>query len=322
MNKLTLDYLTPSTARRFDFYLIPKLLIDHEAFDGIDYGSKLLYSLMLSRASLSAINAKDFSDERGRIYIIYTVEQVIDDLRCSRPTAVKMLKQLDDIGLIEKMRQGQGKPSLIYVKDFSSVNFQKSNILTSGSSNNELLESKENELLEVKKIDSIYNNFSYNNSNHNDHSQSHSQTTLSKKEKNDRHDVDTEIGESEYIIYERLIKNNIGFNQLLEEQIRPGVKKYNKEELQELVNCMVDVICSKGEYVQIGGELKPREMIKSTYCKLNAEHIEHVFDQFNKQGEKITHISSYLKTMLYNTYSEFGHYYTNAVRADGAVSTI
>lgn len=140
LDKLQLEYLNPSTARQYDFYLIPKLLIDHEAFDGIDYGAKLLYSLMLNRASLSATNAKDFTDKNGNLYIIYTVEQVMVNMRCAKATAVKMLKQLDEIGLIEKKRQGQGKPTIIYVKDFATVDFLKFKSYTSRSSNNETQE--------------------------------------------------------------------------------------------------------------------------------------------------------------------------------------
>jgi hypothetical protein len=126
MKKLNLSYLTPNSARAYNFYLIPKELIDNPIFDGIDYGAKILYSLMLNRASLSTVNANDFSDDNGNIYIIYTVEQVMADIRCSTKTAVKYLKDLDDIGLIEKKRRGQGKPSIIYVKDFSTANAQLS----------------------------------------------------------------------------------------------------------------------------------------------------------------------------------------------------
>ena len=159
MNKLQLEYLKPESAQRYDFYLIPKLLIDHEAFDNIDYGAKLLYSLMLSRTSLSAKNAPDFTDKEGNLFVIYTVEQIMEHLRCARGTAVKMLKQLDATGLIEKKRQGQGKPSIIYVKDFATMNSQKSNNWTSGNS---IIELQEVQLLDrnyndLKYPDNIYN---------------------------------------------------------------------------------------------------------------------------------------------------------------------
>lgn len=107
IDRLKLEYLTPRTASRYDFYSFPKLLIHHEAFDGLDYGAKILYSLILSRASLSATNAKDFTDKNGRLYIIYTIEQVMKDLRYSNKTAIKIVKQLEEIGLIEKTGPGK-----------------------------------------------------------------------------------------------------------------------------------------------------------------------------------------------------------------------
>lgn len=118
MKKLQLDYLRPETIkeRKYEFYKIPKPLIDHEAFYDLDYGAQILYCRMLNRASLSAVHTKDFTDKVGRLYIIYTVEQIMEDMRCARRTTIKMLKKLEDIGLIEKKRQGQGKASIIYVK--------------------------------------------------------------------------------------------------------------------------------------------------------------------------------------------------------------
>lgn len=115
--KLELEYLKPQTAVQYDFYLFPKMLLSHEAFDGIGYSAKMLYSLMLNRTILSETNAEEYTDENGNLYIIYTVEQVMETMHCSKPTAIKMLKQLDDIGLIELKRQGQDKPFIIYLND-------------------------------------------------------------------------------------------------------------------------------------------------------------------------------------------------------------
>jgi len=120
MEKLNLSYLTVNSAKSFAFYMIPKAVVNNPAFDSVDYGGKLLYGLMLNRASLSAINP-NFIDGNGYVYIIYTVEQVMTDLRCSTKTAVKMFSQLENIGLIERRKQGQGKPAIIYVMDFSTA---------------------------------------------------------------------------------------------------------------------------------------------------------------------------------------------------------
>jgi len=140
-NKLNLNYFTPQTARGYQFVTVPTLLITHKAFSSIDYGAKILYGLMLNRASLSAINSDKFTDLHGRLYIVYTIEQVMADLNCkSNNTAIKFIKQLEEIGLIEKKRQGQGKPTLLFIKDFSSVDFTdnslKCKICTSGSAKN------------------------------------------------------------------------------------------------------------------------------------------------------------------------------------------
>ena len=69
--------------------------------------------------SLSAKNG--WLDEQGRVYIIYTVREVQDSLCCAEHKAVKLFRELEDIDLIERKRRGLGRPSLIYVKDFSKV---------------------------------------------------------------------------------------------------------------------------------------------------------------------------------------------------------
>jgi len=122
VERLDLEYLRPETARQYDFYLMPKLLLDHKAFNSVDYGAKLLYSIMLSRASSSTTNVDVFTDEDERIYIIYTIEQVMKDMRCAKATAVKMLKQLDDIGLIEKKEIEQKEQGKSMVLDGYKIN--------------------------------------------------------------------------------------------------------------------------------------------------------------------------------------------------------
>lgn len=74
--------------------------------------------MMLSRLALSARREDEFTDAEGRLYILYTIDQVQADLRCARATAVKLMRQLVEYGLLEKKRRGQGKPNLLFVKDF------------------------------------------------------------------------------------------------------------------------------------------------------------------------------------------------------------
>ena len=87
-------------------------------FRQLSTDARTLYGILLDRMSLSAKNG--WLDEQGRVYIIYTVREVQESLCCAEHKAVKLFRELEDIDLIERKRRGLGRPSLIYVKDFSS----------------------------------------------------------------------------------------------------------------------------------------------------------------------------------------------------------
>ena len=113
------DYYYGFEAEQFSFYRVPRLLIKDKRFKGLSSDAKLLYGLMLDRMSLSVKNR--WFDEDNRAYIYYTVEEIMNDLGCSHGTCTKIMAELDNkkgIGLIEKKRQGLGRPDIIYVKNF------------------------------------------------------------------------------------------------------------------------------------------------------------------------------------------------------------
>ena len=106
-------------AEQFSFYRIPKLLVMEEHFRNISIDAKLLYGLMLDRMGLSIKNG--WTDDLGRVYIYFPIEEVMELLHCKSEKATRLMAELDSkkgIGLIERVRQGQGKPSIIYVKNF------------------------------------------------------------------------------------------------------------------------------------------------------------------------------------------------------------
>lgn len=116
MTELTFDYYYGVQAEQFAFYRIPRLLIKDPHFKGLSSDAKLLYGLMLDRMTLSMRN--HWLDDENRAYIIYSINNVMEDLRCSKPTCIKIMKELDSFGLIERKRKGLGKPDVIYVKNF------------------------------------------------------------------------------------------------------------------------------------------------------------------------------------------------------------
>lgn len=91
---MTLDYYYGDQAEQFSFYRIPKVLFTDSRFKDISAEAKILYGLLLDRMSLSAKNG--WLDQEGRVYIVYTVEDIMDALSCASQKAMKLLNELDE----------------------------------------------------------------------------------------------------------------------------------------------------------------------------------------------------------------------------------
>ncbi len=115
------SYFYGDEAMQFTYFRIPCQLITHPRFKHLSTDSKLLYGMLLDRMSLSIKN--EWYDDTGRVYIYYTVDEVCSNLNCGRDKAMRLLAELDTgkgVGLIERKKQGQGKPTRIYVKRFTT----------------------------------------------------------------------------------------------------------------------------------------------------------------------------------------------------------
>ena len=338
---LKFDYYYGIEAEQFSFYRVPRLLIKDERFKGLSSDAKLLYGLMLDRMSLSMKNG--WLDDENRAYIIYAVENIMEDLGCSKPTCIKVIKELDadnGIGLIEKKRRGLGKPDIIYVKNFASVPqkecaekpentdvstevknlyFKKERNLTSESKETELLQvkepdfkrennltsgSKETGLQEVKEFAPNYNNTNYNNQNYTD--MSYTNPINQSTGKADAIDVIDETS-----AYMALIRKNLEY----EHHMKYG-QHGDREMYEEIYETVCDVVCVKRKTIRINGEEYPYELVKSRFLKLNSSHVEYVMGCMRETVTKITNIRAYLITALYNAPSTMSHYYQQEVQHD------
>ena len=121
MREMNFDYYYGEQSESFRFLRVPRLLFTAPQFRGLSTDAKLLYSLMLDRMCLSARNG--WYDEQGRVFIYYTVTDIAEHLNCKKDKTLKLLNELNNkkgVGLIERIRQGQGKPSKIYVRQFTA----------------------------------------------------------------------------------------------------------------------------------------------------------------------------------------------------------
>ncbi len=327
---LTFDYHYGSEAEQYTFYRVPKLLIKDAAFKTMSAEAKLLYGLMLDRLSLSLKN--DWRDEHNRVFIFYTLEDIQDDMNCSHGKGVKLLSELDAIGLIHRVKQGQGKPTKIYVKKFAaaennetqagSQDFQKEEVQTSdfkksGSQDIKIAEvqTSENEKSRVPKTGSAdfresernYNDFNKTDLNDTEFGQS----SPSAAQREDGQDADgTDDTARRIDAYTELIKENICYNDLA------ITRRFDVKMIDDFISIMVDVVLSVGRYVRINGEDKPRELVKSTFLKIGYGDMEHAIDQFKGVTERISKKKQYIISLLYNCKLEMDSHYTNLVKSD------
>lgn len=99
---------------QFRFLKFPHSLLSDKRYSGITNDAKLLYALMLDRTSLSVKHS--WYDREGRLFIYYTVKEVEETLQCSHNKVLRMLDELENVRLIQRAKQGQGKPTKFYIK--------------------------------------------------------------------------------------------------------------------------------------------------------------------------------------------------------------
>ena len=108
------EYFYGAQAEQFSFYRIPKALFTEPNFRELSTDAKVLYGILLDRMSLSLKN--QWLDAQNKVYIIFTVEEIMDALNCANQKATRLMVELEkQAGLIERKRQGLGRPNLIYV---------------------------------------------------------------------------------------------------------------------------------------------------------------------------------------------------------------
>ena len=110
-------YFYKIDANQFNFIRIPKLLLTGEDFTNLSISAKILNGLLLDRMSVAKKNK--WIDVDGRIYILYQLVEIQEDMNISKKKACDSLQELESVGLIEKQQNGNGKPTRIYVKNFS-----------------------------------------------------------------------------------------------------------------------------------------------------------------------------------------------------------
>lgn len=351
--KKVFDYFYGSQSEQFSFFRLPKVLIRDERFRKISSDAKILYGIMLDRMSLSRENK--WFDNENRVYIIFTLNDVMKELECCKRKASALMAELDEksgIGLIEKRKQGLGKPDLIYLKNFvvprdctkeipeslemaagKVLHLQSGTNMHLQSSKNMHLRDDENEKFGSKKAENTQNGkemqFQSGKNMHlwsstNMHLKSSTEvqpndnknnnTDSSEKESINHINQNTTEDEMDRIVACReLVKDNISYQSLCQ-----TTSLLTRRMLDEIVELMVEVLIVDRPYLRISGVDYPYALVKTRFMSIGHDHVEYVLDCLNQTSSKIGNVKAYILTSLFNATATIDTYYTTAVNHDMA----
>lgn len=332
--KLNLDYYYGIEAEQFSFYRVPRLLVKDTRYKGLSSDAKLLYGLMLDRMALSIRNG--WLDDQNRAYIIYSLEDIMDELGCSKPTCIKVIRELDSengIGLIEKVRRGLGKPDIIYVKNFATIDEntpgkKDEKTFTSRSkeslppevknlyfwkSNNFTSESKETELQEVKNFDPNYTENNQTEMNQTEGSKTDINLINPSKEAiclaQDENPKEMDVMDEETCL--KSIRKNIEYDYVMEY----GDYKA-KEFYEETYKIIQDALSPRREMIRFGGAEYSYEQVKQRFLELQSDHMQYVMGCLQKSTSKKHNIKGYILACLYSAPTTINQYYQQEVQHD------
>ena len=288
-------------SEQYAFYRVPKLLFTSGRFRNLSTDAKMLYGLFLDRMALSQRNG--WVDSQGRVYIIYTVENIMESLGCGNKKAIKLLSELEEkANLIMREKKGQGKPNLIYLRKFTAIandmgrHFLKCENDTSGN-----VELKGQEMSKAHSNNTDINNTEYS-------------------------DIDSLLSS---VPCGKELEGSEKFSQYYEyfyDQLDLAFLKkefpHDVDTLELILRLIVEVMCSNRKMIRIASDDKPIEIVKGNFMKLDSGHIRFVMDGFKKNTTEIRSPKQYLLASIYNAPLTIGPYYAALYQHDHAMGKI
>lgn len=316
------DYFYGNEAEQFTFYRIPKILITSPHFKKISDSAKLLYGLMLDRMSLSIRNG--WLDDDNRAYIFFTTNDIMEQMCCGTEKATKMLAELDSekgIGLIERVKQGQGKPAIIYLKKFyeledtarstklseiESQDFQESKVKTFENqktrlseiesqdfreSKNKTFENRKSGLSEIESLEFRKSKCNYNNINNTDINYIY---PINQDNYNIQNS-DTQTEEEWIDRYTKTvdeIKKQIDYDYL--------INHAECDIVDEVVNIMAEVMTVYRPKYKIEGDFIEYNAVVNKFRQITAQKLEICLLAYSRKIQRIKNPKAYWISTLYN----------------------
>ena len=341
------EYFRVEETEKFSFLAMPHVLLKDDRFTKLSIDAKILYAIMLSRMHLSKKN--NWVDEQDRVYINMSIEDVQDSFSCGPKKAVKLIHELETIGLVEKKRVGFGKSARLYLKRFTPdpvlesesaeeapavadvptvpddsapTEVKKGQVLESkkdntGSKKTITMEVKKGQVLELKKDNYGGQKTTSQELSFFDPIKIDSNYTDSSE--TDSSYTDEFITKSIYPSCANAKNSGMTDGSILRERIKNQIdyrcllsrNPYTPvSEIDELVEMMVEVHMNHSPTIRIGKDAEyPTAYVKERISMLRCDHIEQILDALKHSTAPVRNTKAYILATLFNATSTISHYY-------------
>lgn len=347
------DYYYGSQADQFSFIRIPRVMLTEETFAALSLPSKVLYGVLLDRMSLSRKNS--WFDEENRVYIIYQIGEIMEDLGFSRKKAMELLSELEKFGLLVKKRRGHGLPNILYVKNFMPEDSHSVHVEGRASPASPVTAGSRHDNSGTSAPSRPVSRCSCQVTSGGDNKAA-AVPGPSPHEVPDRslHDVPISGPLKSYTEYNQTDMNHIvsyhtsgtvvdsrqeesircdemrsdmtpstiafEYRQLILENIEFEylLKAHPNEAdlLEGIVDLILETVLCRTESILIASNCYPTEIVRSKLLKLDYWHIEYVLNCLRENTTKVRNIKKYLLAALFNAPSTIDGYYTAEANHD------
>lgn len=310
-------------SQSYAFFRVPKILFTSGVFRNLSTDAKLLFGMLLDRMELSMKNG--WYDKDGRVFIYFPLKTIMDTLDCGNKKAGQLLAELDDetgVGLISRVRQGQGKPDRIYVRKFTLPQMQTTDIRGSPCGRSQ----KDRDFpafsdMSNRQVQTCQNDISGG-------------VEMTGPEVSKAHPINTEYKKIKMSETDRVV-SGLADGQTEEDPLLTDYREYREyfedtleleslrrdnpsrtEMIDEIREILTDACCSRKKLIRVCGDDKPAEIVRSRFMKLDRGHIQFVLDGMARNTTKVRNIKQYMLTSLYNAQITIDSHYLTEVNHD------
>ena len=348
---MNFNYYYGSEADQFNFIRIPKSMITDPMFASLSLASKLLYGILLDRMNLSMKNR--WFDSENRVYIIYQIAEIQEDMGLTEKMAIKYLKELESFGLVEKKRRGLGLPSLLYVKSF----LVQKDYSEEDEYNQEAAETEGSlrtvEMGSSRSVEMGSSRGTEAGSSRDAEAGSSRAVDIGSSRSGEMEGLRTakmeaqELPRQAALISNTYLNNtNLNYtksNQIISDQRIIGCENeerdevtaytelikenidyeillerypYDKELINGILDLLLETVLNQSKSILIASNQYPTQLVKSKFLKLDSGHIEYVIGCFQENTTKIKNIKKYMLAALFNASTTIKGYYQAEVNHD------